>query len=1208
MVDDDECLMIIQSGVVEASKLICLNSDFEATDRVIACLHSGAMIGDVCFLQSFIPRPASLRVKEEAEMVSIPAKKFLDVLARYPGVFASLGGRVKDMNNILQKSLGRTQETLEFSSLFHGMDPNFVRAVATISERKFVTLGEMVRGEDENTHETSVLRLLEFGLVRVEERGAGCVAQVNVGTWIGERLFFNLQKATHAGSGLLRVGTPVAVLLCIPRSAFQALLNAHPQAAKAIAARSTTDAGREVRDHHLSKLAILQTCSRSLIDSIASSLHRRSFKPGQTIIVQKCDDGGSLFILVSGHAEVVINGIAKKELGPGASFGELGTLGLVRSRAATICAVSYCACMELERPMFMQALENHPSEKQHFEAFAKQHVADAQDHEWPIFTDMPEKLLYFLNLHARRENVQQGTWSNLAGEPLPVNAAVLVTQGEIARARGDKGKAVTHEVYRAGECFGEEVLLGLPSNSCELQSRTVCEVQLITKEIFEKILRDIPDARQEAAEGIKREMAFKVESTLGIARGSPDVLLFSALFRACSLEFVQKARAACEPRLYQPGEVVLERGASEDRMFILLRGKCLQEIDGPVEDRTVKVKPRMVLAESGMLGFLTSYPYTVRAQGLCLFQTLSKECFRGVLVNHPRESHLMSSLRCEEPDLVSNVAHRLHKYDLFSHTSLQFVTMACKGSDEVYFAPEDEIITRGQVCRLGETPMYVLIAGNATVKLEFGDDLAVLKPGATIGEGGSLGIASVRSATVKAWKDGLVRCLRLQGLSLQRACGEFPEDYDALADHFRKRAQANAAFELARKAWLDEVVVPALLKCRVFRGFSSKLAHKIAQPLVKTTYAAGKNICLVGDRAESMILLLEGEAEIVTKQGEVVGRLFSGASIGEVGLLGLFCWRTATIRAVIKTTVVVLEASEVKRALKNSPGGSQAFAKLEEERRSQVSRGVPMTSLPFDDCTAEDVAVRAIALHADRILLAPNQPWTVPPDSAMGGPHYWIVVRGRAALVMGPGEHPVNPIFTFRPGSGGLCPEQLCLQSGARIHALTPLEAFRISRSDLLLADRSVPTRWFKRFEKLERDVWKHLSAKLMSAKAVLDMARRELEMKSQGPLFGIRPPSNDIISRLALVNKLRRSDLVKGHEYRSSTTSTLPGLPPAVLSLEDARVEERPVSSCTRQRLDNKLPRPLSQSGPLRSLPGVAVPHRVQSETILKGRREVDM
>lgn len=1096
--------------------------------------------------------------------------------------------------------------TLEFSSLFHGMDPNFVRAVATISERKFASLGEMVGGEDENTHETSVLRLLEFGLVRVEEKGAGCVAQVDVGTWIGERLFFNMQKATHAGETQLRVGTPFAVMLCIPRPAFQAVLQANPQAAKVIAARSTTDAGREVRDHYSSKLAFLKSCSRSLIDSIASSLQRRSFEPGQTIIVQKSNDGGSLFVLVSGRAEVVINGITKGELGPGESFGELGTLGVVRSRSATVCAITYCACMELERPMFMSALEKHPSEKQHFEAFAKQHVANAQNYQWPMFKDMSDKFLYFLNMHARRENVQQGTWSNLAGEPLPVNAAVLVTQGEIARAKGDKGRAVRHEVYRAGECFGEESLLGLPSSSFELESRTVSEVQLITKEIFEKIMQDIPDARQEAAEGIKNEMSYKAESTLGIARGSPDVLLFSALFRACSGDFVEKARAACEPRLYQPGELILERGEPGDRMFILLRGKCSQEMDGPVEERTIKLKPRMVLAESEMLGFQTLCPYTVRAQGLCLFQTLCKQRFKDVLVNYTRESHLMSSLRCEEPDLVSNVASRLHKYELFSHTSLQFVTMACKGVDEVYFAPEDEIITRGQVCHLGESPMYVLIAGKAAVKLEFGDDLAVLKPGAMIGEGGSLGIASVRTATVKAWKDGLVRCLRLQCLSLQRACGEFPMDYESIAYHFQQRAQANAAFQSARKAWLDDIVVPALLNCRIFRGFSPKLAHKIAEPLVKTTYAAGKTICVVGDRADSMILLLEGEAEIVSKHGNVVGRLFSGASIGEVGLLGLFCWRTATIRAVIRTTAVIIEASEMKKTMKNSPGGSQAIAKLEEERRSQVSRGVPMTSLPLAECTVEDIAVRAIALHADRILLAPNQPWTVPPDSAMSGPHYWIFVRGRASLVMGPGEHPVNPIFTFRPGAGGLCPEQLCVEMEARIHAATPLEAFRISRNDLLLAARSVPTRWLKRFEKMEKDISKHLEAKLVSAKAVLDMARRELEMKSR-PLFAIRP-SNDIISRLALIKKLRRNDFFIGPEQTSRPATGLPGLPPALLSHEEAREAERPVSSSTKQRLDNKLPRPLSQSGPLRSLPGVAVPHRVQSETILKGRRELDM
>lgn len=43
-----------------------------------------------------------------------------------------------------------------------------------------------------------------------------------------------------------------------------------------------------------------------------------------------------------------------------------------------------------------------------------------------------------------------------------------------------------------------------------------------------------------------------------------------------------------------------------------------------------------------------------------------------------------------------------------------------------------------------------------------------LNPGDVVGEGGALGIAPVRGATVRAWRDSLVRAVRLHGSSVQR--------------------------------------------------------------------------------------------------------------------------------------------------------------------------------------------------------------------------------------------------------------------------------------------------------------------------------------------------------------------------------------------------------------------------------------------------------
>lgn len=1149
LADENDCLIVVQSGVLQASKLLCMERDFQAKDRAIAHLFPGAIVGDICFLQSAVPRSATLTVvQQEAKLIYLPAKPLLDVFAQFPGAASAFASRVRESVAVLQRSLGTTV-TLTNAKMFSDLDACFIRAVANISERRVHFLGDLVKSSEECTQDTSVLRIQEFGLLRVEQGNGECVGITEVGTVLGERLFFGMPPSvTHPGAQQFRVGTMIAIMLCIARKHFDRILDAHPFEAKIFAALKNTDAGYELRDHHISTLVFLKGCSKSLIDSIASFVTRRSYLPGQTIMVQKSIDGGSLFILVSGKAEVIVNGTVLKEVGPGSSLGELCLLGLVRSRAATVTTTTFCVCMEVQRPRFLQALEDHPNEKEHFELLTKQHVEATENPSWSIFLKDNERLVYFVNLHARRESTPEGAWTTTDGEPLPEDAAVLVIQGEIARIRADK----TEDVFTPGYCFGEEHLLGLPPppGGYRLEPRTVCEVQIITHEIFKKILEDLPDAQEDVYRQIRAEMAVKCESRLGIPRGSPGVLNFSAVFRACSQQFMRLVRSKLQPMLCQPGEVIMQKGEMGSNMMILIRGRCLQDVEGPGDEAPVRLRQGTVLAESVALGFSLLYPSTVRTVGLCLFQTLDRDRLKDVLAvpAFERERQLLGNyLQGTTADLVNHMTASLRQFPLFSRASRSFCSMVSRGADEVYFAPDEDILKRSATCKLGETPMYVLLAGKAIVKPEFGDELATLKPGSLIGEGGALGLAAFRTATVTTWADGLVRCLRLQGVSLQRACAEFPKDYETLKNFFMKRSEANAAFETARNDWLVNIVVPALLKCRIFQNFSWKLVYKIAEPLIKSTFSAGKTICAAGDPASSMIVLLEGRAELTSKEREVVGILNAGGAVGEVAALGLFPMRTATVRASCKSSTVSIEAKHLWKMLSHYPAGRQALERLAEERRSQIARGMPIMSLPLHGCSSEDVVVRAVALHSDRILLGIGKMWTLPPDTQTSGPHYWIFARGKAGLVVGPPEHPVNPIFTFRPGTGGLCPEALCVEHDARVCALTPVEAFRISLSDLLLAAHATPCAWFRRFEKLQKEVWNHLRSKIISAKAVVDMGRQLEKSKSQGSLRksqSTMPPLASSKSHVSLTSSSKISNEPKEESSsRPNTSGLLPTL-----------------------------------------------------------------
>ena len=106
-----------------------------------------------------------------------------------------------------------------------------------------------------------------------------------------------------------------------------------------------------------------------------------------------------------------------------------------------------------------------------------------------------------------------------------------------------------------------------------------------------------------------------------------------------------------------------------------------------------------------------------------------------------------------------------------------------------------------------------------------------LNPGDVVGEGGALGIAPVRGATVRAWRDSLLRAEagRLAAdfgrfsmvfgrfsrvfvafrwvfvifrpcAGCARAVTAFPDEYQSLQQIFQKRASANKEVERVRRA------------------------------------------------------------------------------------------------------------------------------------------------------------------------------------------------------------------------------------------------------------------------------------------------------------------------------------------------------------------------------------------------------------------------
>eukprot|EP00439_Symbiodinium_sp_Y106_P012837 s2348_g1.t2 len=628
-------------------------------------------------------------------------------------------------------------------------------------------------------------------------------------------------------------------MLWIAQHHFENLLENNPSDHAYFRALEETDGGTEAVKHKAEDLELFRGCGRSFTQDIGSFIGRRAYKPGQAIVVQKAADEGSLFIVTGGRAAVIINSETRQEISSGDVFGELGLLGLVLRRAATIAAITYCTCLEMPKKAFIKALDRHPEETEHFESLTRLHGAlvAKETGTWPFLTKATDRLLYYVNLHASRESTPVGKWTSREGVEIPTDVAVLIISGEIYVSENSGRRILMTE----GSCFGEHILIGLPTQTLKIEPKTACELQMMNKQTFEKIMAECQDEREAAVQGILNEMAIKAEVKLGVARGASEILKRSALFRASRDEFLEQIRPRMYACLFKADQLLADEREVADCMFFIVRGHAAVMGDARDEaDAVLRFKAGTACCESAVLGTCSYFPYAVQAQSLCLTLALARTDFQAVLANFPEEKQMFAKLSEDEEsqDMLFSLPRvlKLH-HQLFTTSSIDFLRKMCALADEVYYAPSETIIIRGESCAVGKTVMYVLLSGLAVVKLTFGEEVATIRPGMMVGEGGALGIADKRTTEICAHKETLVRCIRLQGASIRKAIDAHPEDCEALEETFRKRSQQNAQAEGKRREWLQSLVIPILRQINLFSGFSMKLISKIAEPLLKCLLA-----------------------------------------------------------------------------------------------------------------------------------------------------------------------------------------------------------------------------------------------------------------------------------------------------------------------------------------------------------------------------------
>lgn len=1081
-----DCLVFIAEGVAMVEKRVkCVDS--QPHYETIGRLRAGAIIGSLSTIGAEIPRAASVRAKTDVQALKLHSRKLEGVLARYPGILDCCKEKLFEAAEFWKERLLTRTEVASSLNLFHGCNLRFVNEVANAGERRTLLCGEPVVEEGSTA---GTLFVLEIGRCAVEVNGIGKVAEVPAGNCFGERTLLGIGAQANA---TVRVSTPFALVLSIPRTVMHAALREHPDQKDHFDRLKKAPMEGRVAGSKVRHVELFRPCGSGFLDCLNSKVKTCAYMPGQTIVVEgDVEKDPRMFVLIGGTIVAERSGKPLARMAPGATFGELAMLGLAKERAVTVRAVTLSFVMSIQSTAFLDALDHFPDEQERFE----QVLTDTQYNArvaWPCLQGQPTRLLYLLDLYGEKATCPVGS-DKLLRPPFD-EAAVLILDGEL-QVQNSKGDIIA--TLTSGMCCNEQILAGsLSKPTYKLFPLTVCQVRLLTRETWGKVIAEFPTEADRVRKAILRYMAEEAEKKLGFSPNSSALLRSSC---AC-LKFVADAfcdvlRSLLETRLYEPGEVIarsngpapVSEGGSED-FFICLAGQAT--LITALGAQTVKSGEGF--GEAVMLKTVRNYVGTLKAEDLTIMQVLRRKDLEAAAeegVGVMEFQHLLERLHKEvQPVGVEQLQKRLMWSSAFRGAGAAFVSNLCRCPDIVIFAPGSIILEQGDKTILGESCFYLVMAGRVRVEGPFGTLFGMVGAGQVFGEVGALGLAEARTANARAWEDGLVCCLRVQGQTILAALAACPYAKDPLQERWSRLEAANVQTEQRRREWIQDTAIPALARTPLLAGCPKSFLHNLAVQLCETAYNTGDIIAKVGERFPMMLLILKGSAQIEAGNGTRVGRMVEGSIFGEVNALGLYHYCMATVRATAPTVVVTMTDCALREALKSKGSEAkemrEAFQALVASRHEQVSRGLPMTGLPIN-ANPDDVCVRAVALLSEQLNFMPGEVWQAVPDDDPCGPHFGVVLSGRLMIEMGSDRHNVMQLH-----AGNAFPEGLAAEYGAYARAETVVEAYRIRRSDFEMAicKSAVQRDWIWRLKMEEKTVFDRLRSRLNSVRGLLEGA-----------------------------------------------------------------------------------------------------------------------
>eukprot|EP00933_Yihiella_yeosuensis_P014412 TRINITY_DN12948_c0_g2_i1.p1 TRINITY_DN12948_c0_g2~~TRINITY_DN12948_c0_g2_i1.p1 ORF type:complete len:863 (+),score=125.53 TRINITY_DN12948_c0_g2_i1:360-2591(+) len=619
-------------------------------------------------------------------------------------------------------------------------------------------------------------------------------------------------------------------------------------------------------------------------------------------------------------------------------------------------------------------------------------------------------------------------------------------------------------------------------------------------------MAEFPNDLEKIRETILAYMSAQAEQRLGYEPGSSTLIREKvALFSSVSQKCADHVRTLVENRFFEPGQLIMTAPTADEaleaeppgdlseaepkELYIILSGKATLESD-ILKSRPIALPE--VAGEAVLLGCTRHYPHSIRAETMCIVQVLRLDRVLPVVGQYTEDRQLLQRCRQEAEKVgARQLRERLHLSRAFKSCTCEFIAALVRIPDIVVYPPGAAIIQQGNECTLGISPFFLVLVGQISSHGSQGTFFGKLSAGQVFGEVGAFGLSNRRLATAQAWQEGLVCCHRFAGSVIMDAIEKFPGATSIFTKGWTEVEARNAKVELDRQNWIQNTAIPSLARTPLLAGCPNEFLHPLAIELKEQKYKAGEVIVKVGDKLNSMLVMLQGHACIESRTGDRIARLVEGSVFGEVNALGLFPSCMATLRATSDCRLLSLPDTSIKEVLNSSnaknEGIAEAFQCLCDSRHAQVQQGVPIVSMNIG-ASVDDVRVRAIALLAERIELQPGDLWTPVADNDPCGPFFGVLLQGRATVEVGLERHIVTQLT-----SGSLFMEGLAAHYGAVARAETFCEAFRVRQSDFLMAvgcSDPLPTSdWIWRFKLQEKKSFERLHKRLQSVQGLLNLS-----------------------------------------------------------------------------------------------------------------------